>query len=162
MISAEVLPDRAFRAFSVAKRFQKFLLVGAVGLAINQTDAGRSARRGWPAPRACIGPRQSRFRWSSLFCSTRSGPGTIGEVDRSFIAWRSYIPINTVGLAINYDRVLILVNQFGVHKLLANLIGAGLAAIWNFCLNSAITWRDLTRQVLQARLCTGFGGNSQF
>jgi putative flippase GtrA len=37
--------------------------------------------------------------------------------------------------------LLILVNQFGVHKLLANLIGAGLAAIWNFCLNSAITWR---------------------
>jgi putative flippase GtrA len=28
-----------------------------------------------------------------------------------------------------------------MHYLLANLVGAGVAAVWNFLLNNAITWR---------------------
>jgi putative flippase GtrA len=36
MISAEALPARAVQALSVAKRFQKFLIVGSFGLLVNQ------------------------------------------------------------------------------------------------------------------------------
>ena len=36
MITSESLPDRSFHIFAVAKRFQKFLVVGTLGLAVNQ------------------------------------------------------------------------------------------------------------------------------
>jgi putative flippase GtrA len=140
MISAEVLPDRAFRAFTVAKRFQKFLLVGAVGLAINQLMlVVLHDGVGLPLALASVlGIAISMvvtFLLNEIWTWHDRGGGPIIQ------RLASYIPINSVGLAINTIVLLILVNQFAVHKLLANLIGAGLAAIWNFCLNSAITWR---------------------
>ena len=52
-----------------------------------------------------------------------------------------YFPINMVGLVINYLVLQLLVDHTGTHYLLANLIGAGMAAIWNFFVNNAITWR---------------------
>jgi putative flippase GtrA len=55
---------------------------------------------------------------------------------------RSYIPINIGGLAINWGILTYLHGTMDMHYLLANLIGAAVAAIWNFSLNNAITWRD--------------------
>ena len=53
-----------------------------------------------------------------------------------------YVPINTGGLVINWACSCILAEHRGVHHLFANLIGAGIAAIWNFGLNNVITWRE--------------------
>ena len=53
----------------------------------------------------------------------------------------SYVPINFGGLIINTGLLYVLVHQFNMHYLLANLIGAAAAAVWNFSLNNTITWR---------------------
>jgi putative flippase GtrA len=53
-----------------------------------------------------------------------------------------YCPINSVGLLINFGVLSYLVHDHEWHYLLANLVGAGFAAVWNFTLNHLITWRD--------------------
>jgi putative flippase GtrA len=53
----------------------------------------------------------------------------------------SYVPINLGGLFINWLVLTFLHDTYDMHYLVANLFGAGLAAIWNFALNNAITWR---------------------
>ena len=52
-----------------------------------------------------------------------------------------YFPINMVGLVINYLILQMLVDHTGLHYLIANLIGAGVAAVWNFLVNNSVTWR---------------------
>ena len=52
-----------------------------------------------------------------------------------------YGTINSGGLLINWGLLLWLENA-GMHYLFANLVGAGIAAFWNFGLNHVITWRD--------------------
>ena len=51
-----------------------------------------------------------------------------------------YGVINSGGLIINW-LVLVTLTHLGLNYLLANVIGAGVAAIWNFGLNHALTWR---------------------
>jgi putative flippase GtrA len=55
---------------------------------------------------------------------------------------RTYLPINIGGLAINWGILTYLHESWAVHYLVANLIGAAVAAVWNFSLNNAITWRS--------------------
>jgi putative flippase GtrA len=52
-----------------------------------------------------------------------------------------YVPINIGGLLINWGVLAYLHDVHGMHYLIANLFGAGVAAVWNFLLNNAITWR---------------------
>lgn len=52
-----------------------------------------------------------------------------------------YFPINSGGLIINFGVLALLTQKTDMHYLAANLVGAGLAAIWNFSLNNMITWR---------------------
>jgi dolichol-phosphate mannosyltransferase len=51
-----------------------------------------------------------------------------------------YGSINSGGLIINWI-FLVSLERLGMNYLLANLIGAGVAALWNFSLNHAVTWR---------------------
>jgi putative flippase GtrA len=141
MISAEALPDRAIQVFTVAKRFQKFLVVGAIGLGVNQAmlivlHDSVSLALAVASVLAISVSMVVTFILNEMWTWHDRGSNPI--VHRM----GSYIPINTVGLAINTGVLLLLVDRFDVHKLVANLIGAGLAAVWNFCLNSAITWRE--------------------
>jgi putative flippase GtrA len=53
-----------------------------------------------------------------------------------------YFPINLVGLVINYVILTLLVHEFDVYYLIANLFGAGVAAVWNFVVNHHVTWRE--------------------
>jgi putative flippase GtrA len=51
-----------------------------------------------------------------------------------------YGSINSGGLLINW-LTLVSLHQIGLDYLVANLVGAGFAAGWNFSLNHALTWR---------------------
>jgi putative flippase GtrA len=51
-----------------------------------------------------------------------------------------YGSINSGGLLINW-LTLVSLHQIGLDYLVANLVGAGFAAAWNFSLNHALTWR---------------------
>lgn len=140
MISTEAFPQRATQAFTVAKRFQKFLVVGAVGLLVNQVllvllHDGFNVEIALASPVAIGTSMVVTFFLNEIWTWHDRGGGPI--IHRL----ATYVPINTGGLLINYGVLLYLVDQQDVHHVLANFIGAGLAAIWNFSLNNVITWR---------------------
>jgi putative flippase GtrA len=141
MISSEALPARAVQAFSVARRFQKFLVVGSFGLLVNQMmlvalhDIG-GMRLVLASPVAIFVSMVVTFALNEAWTWHDRGSGPI--VHRL----GKYVPINTGGLIINWAILVYLAENQGVHHLVANLIGAGVAALWNFGLNNAITWRE--------------------
>ncbi|MCO5215189.1 MAG: GtrA family protein [Thermomicrobiales bacterium] len=140
MISTENMPESFARLWAFTQRFQKFLVVGAIGFATNQGFLWllheqfqvpvRSA-----SPVAILISMAVTFYLNEIWTwHDRGGPNWLRRA-------QSYIPINLGGLLINWGVLTMLHDQWGVHYLLANIVGAGLAAIWNFGLNNAITWR---------------------
>lgn len=141
MISVESWPDSAVRIWTLAQRFQKFLLVGAIGLIVNQ--AGLLFLHGLvgmtvplASPLAILASMAVTFILNEAWTWHDRGRGRV--IHRAM----SYVPINLGGLFINWIVLTFLHDTYDMHYLLANLFGAGLAAIWNFALNNAITWRQ--------------------
>jgi putative flippase GtrA len=140
-MSTESWPQPAVRLWTLAQRFQKFVVVGAVGLAVNQgfllvLHGGAGARLAVASPVAIFISMVVTFLLNEHWTWHDRGSGPI--VHRLL----AYFPINTVGLLINFGVLSVLYEDHGVHYLIANLIGAGIAAVWNFALNHAITWRE--------------------
>lgn len=140
MISVESWPQQIIRAWTLVQRFQKFLVVGAVGFATNQIAlfmlhawAGLSVPLA--SPIAIFLSMIVTFYLNEVWTWHDRGSGRI--ISRA----RSYVPINIGGLAINWGILTYLHGSMDMHYLLANLIGAAVAAVWNFTLNNAITWR---------------------
>jgi putative flippase GtrA len=140
MISTETWPQPAIRVVVLAQRFQRFLVVGSAGLLVNQGllllfRAVFDLSLNIASPVAILVSLLVTFTLNERWTWHDRGTGRIAH--RFFF----YCPINTVGLAINFGVLSYLVNNHHWHYLMANLIGAGLAAIWNFSLNHLITWR---------------------
>ncbi len=139
MLSSEELPGLLHRAAAVVRRFQKFLLVGAIGLAVNQGAlfalVGMADRPVVAAsPVAIILSMFVTFILNERWTWHDRGEGRI--LRRALM----YGTINSGGLVINW-ALLVFLERGGVNYLLANLVGAGVAAIWNFGLNHSFTWR---------------------
>jgi dolichol-phosphate mannosyltransferase len=140
MLSTETWPQSAAQAWGVARRFQKFVVVGCIGLAANQGAlyvlAGEAG-----VPLAAASPVAIALSMVVTFLLNETwtwhdrGGGRLGR--RAL--W--YAGINSGGLILNWG-ILLLLEDRGMHYLLANLFGAGVAAVWNFSLNNAITWRE--------------------
>ncbi len=139
MLTSEGLPRPVVRSATLSRRFQKFLLVGAIGLGVNQTVLfALVSLAGLPVAMAsplAIGlsmvvtfALNERWTWHDR----GSGP----LLQRALL----YGSINSGGLVINWIT-LVSLDRLGWHYLIANLVGAGIAAIWNFSLNHALTWR---------------------
>jgi dolichol-phosphate mannosyltransferase len=141
MISVESWPQPAVRVWVLAQRFRKFLTVGAVGLLVNQASLatlhdGLHLAVVAASPVAIFLSMIVTFMLNERWTWHDRGTGPL--VHRAM----AYVPINVGGLLINWGILYYLVDEHGVHYLAANLIGAGIAAVWNFSLNHAITWRD--------------------
>lgn len=140
MISADRMPESMLRLWTLAQRFQKFLLVGAIGFATNQAflwtlheQFSMSVRAA--SPIAILISMAVTFYLNEIWTwHDRGGPRWMRRA-------QSYVPINIGGLAINWFVLTYLHDSWAVHYLWANVAGAGLAAIWNFGLNNAITWK---------------------
>jgi dolichol-phosphate mannosyltransferase len=140
MASSATLPEQFARLWSLARRFQRFLIVGAVGLAVNQgflfvLAEWRSAPLLVASPIAIFVSMVVTFLLNEFWTWHDRGAGPL--VHRVAL----YFPINTVGLLINFLVLQALVDSTSLHYLAANLIGAATAAIWNFGANHRITWR---------------------
>ena len=140
MTRSERLPALVARAWLVAQRFQKFLVVGAIGLAINQfalwiIRGHLDVALYLASPIAIFLSMIVTFTLNEMWTWHDRGTGPL--IHRIGL----YFPINMVGLVINYLVLQLLVDHTGLHYLIANLIGAGIAAIWNFLVNNSITWR---------------------
>jgi len=141
MISTESWPQPAIRMFVLAQRFQKFIVVGSFGLAVNQgllffLRHGFDMSLNVASPLAIFVSMVVTFGLNEKWTWHDRGSGKI--VHRLLF----YCPINSVGLLINFGVLTYLVHDHEWHYLIANLVGAGLAALWNFTLNHLITWRD--------------------
>jgi putative flippase GtrA len=124
----------------VTRRFQKFLLVGAIGLAVNQSAlfvlvalVGLSIPVA--SPFAILLSMAVTFTLNERWTWHDRGSGRL--LHRALL----YGSINSGGLLINW-LTLVSLDRMGLNYLVANLVGAGIAAIWNFSLNHALTWRD--------------------
>lgn len=140
MISVESWPESAVKVWTITQRFQKFIVVGAVGLLVNQMGlAFLHGTMDWAvrmaSPVAIFASMIVTFFLNEVWTWHDRGSG------RVFHRAMSYVPINVGGLIINWGVLTFLHDSFDMHYLVANLFGAGLAAIWNFALNNAITWR---------------------
>jgi dolichol-phosphate mannosyltransferase len=140
MISVESWSDSAVKLWTLTQRFQKFVLVGVVGLAVNQFGlialhslAGLSVPVA--SPFAIVASMLVTFFLNEIWTWHDRGSGRV--IHRAM----SYVPINIGGLVINWGILYYLHDEFGMHYLVANLFGAAAAAVWNFALNNAITWR---------------------
>jgi len=141
MISTETWPQPAARAWTIAQRFQKFLVVGCVGLAVNQAMLfllrdGAKAPLVLASPLAIFTSMVVTFLLNEHWTWHDRGSGPI--MARLLL----YFPINTVGLIINFGVLYVLVHTYAWHYLIANLVGAALAAVWNFVVNNLVTWRE--------------------
>ena len=139
MLSSEGLPRPVVRTATVTRRFQKFLLVGAIGLAVNQGVLfALVAQAGVPvalaSPVAILLSMIATFTLNERWTWQDRGSGPI--LHRALL----YGSINSGGLLINWVT-LVSLDGMGLNYLIANLVGAGIAAIWNFSLNHALTWR---------------------
>ena len=140
MMSTESWPRPAVRIWTLAQRFQKFVVVGAIGLAVNQVslfllvELGAVALR-VASPIAILVSMVVTFGLNEIWTWHDRGGGRL--LTRAVL----YGTINSGGLAINTGVLLFLSHEWGMDYLLANLVGAGIAAVWNFALNHFITWR---------------------
>jgi putative flippase GtrA len=139
MLSSEGLPRSVVRTATVTRRFQKFLLVGAIGLGVNQgllfalvSQVGLVVALA--SPIAILFSMIVTFALNERWTWQDRGSGPI--LHRALL----YGSINGGGLVINWV-MLVSLDQVGLNYLIANLVGAGIAAIWNFSLNHALTWR---------------------
>jgi dolichol-phosphate mannosyltransferase len=131
------------RAMPVARRFQKFLFVGAIGLTTNQgllfaLVSFFGVRVAAASPFAILISMVVTFLLNERWTWRDRGDGHI--LRRAVF----YGLINSGGLLINWG-LLIALHNMGMNYLVANLIGAAFAAVWNFCLNHLFTWRDASR-----------------
>ena len=141
MFSVESWPKPAARAWYTAQRFQKFLMVGAVGLLVNQgllflfhdvLDFSLAIA----SPCAIFLSMVVTFTLNERWTWHDRGTGPVLH------RMGMYFPINLVGLVINYAVLSLLVHEVDIHYLVANLFGAGVAAVWNFVVNNHVTWRE--------------------
>jgi putative flippase GtrA len=140
MLSTESFPRPVARVASMTRRFQKFLLVGGIGLGVNQgilfVLVGLLGMAVIAAsPIAIFLSMVVTFVLNERWTWRDRGQGSIAQ--RAML----YGSINSVGLLINWFT-LVSLERMGLNYLIANLIGAGIAAIWNFSLNHALTWRQ--------------------
>jgi len=140
MMSTETWPQPALRLWTVAQRFQKFLVVGAAGFLVNQASLyglyeWADLRLIVASPLAIFVSMIVTFALNEVWTWHDRGSGRIA------IRAALYGAVNSGGLAINYGLLALLVAESDMHYLVANVIGAGVAAVWNFFVNNAVTWR---------------------
>ena len=141
MISTRSWPEPAVRMYNLVQRLQKFLIVGAIGLVTQQVlvfilheIANWSSRSSLVGAIACS--MAVTFTLNEMWTWHDRGRGSI--LSRMMF----YVPINTVGLLINLEVAILLIDNMSVHLQIASLLGAGVAAIWNFAANNFVTWRS--------------------
>jgi putative flippase GtrA len=128
------------QAWSVGQRFQKYLVVGAIGLAVNQgLLMALVSLFGLPvavaSPPAILVSVVVTFLLNETWTWHDRGAGKVAH--RALF----YFAINGGGLLINWG-ILVWLHNSGMPYQVANLVGAAVAALSNFTLNNAITWRE--------------------
>ena len=123
------------------RRFSKFGLVGASGVAVNMSVfwALTSLLR---AHYLLAGPIAIEVALCSNYLLNNNW--TFADRRSGFVSGRGlarYHVVSLGGMLINLGVLQLLVSAGGLSPLLANLCGIGLATAWNFTWNLRWTWR---------------------
>lgn len=125
------------RVQQFARRFVKFGLVGGSGVVVN--TAALFALTEWArvglsiaSPIAVEFAIINNFYWNNVWTFRARG------IDAGRLV--KFNLVSLVGMAITTGVLLFLVGNFGIHYLIANLFGIGVAMVWNFLVNFFWTW----------------------
>lgn len=118
-------------------RFGRFGLVGVLGVAVNSLVLyAAHGLLGLPllaaSPLAVEIAILHNFLWNERW--------TFGESTFSLVRLGKFNLTSLGGLLIASSVLYLLVTYVGVHYLLANLVGIGLATLWNFGTSLVWTW----------------------
>jgi dolichol-phosphate mannosyltransferase len=124
---------------SLVIRFQKFILVGAVGFAVNMS--GLFVLTDWAGlfyvASSFLAIELSLFVTFILNERWTWADRRVGSIVTRF--WK-YQAINGIGIGINVAVLFVLTQYGGFHYIFSNFWGAAVAAIWNFGANHRLTW----------------------
>ncbi|NDQ56076.1 MAG: glycosyltransferase [Acidipila sp.] len=125
-------------------RVLKYALVGLSGAVVNVLALYILARRlGWAAPLAALTGAAlaivNNFFWNDRFTfyETRQANPSWTQTLGRFI---SFTMFSATGVALNVLLIWLLNGILGVRLAWSAAAGVGVAAIWNFLLNSNVTW----------------------
>lgn len=126
-------------------RVLKYALVGLGGAAINVIVLYvLVSRLRWVAPVAALAGAAlamvNNFFWNDRFTfheTRRAYPGWTQALGR-FVSFGAF---SGTGLLLNVSVIWVLNSVFGLRLAWSALVGVSVAAVWNFLLNSNVTWR---------------------
>jgi dolichol-phosphate mannosyltransferase len=132
-------------------RFLRFCLVGLTGVVVDmvilyllsdpsQLGLGLTRSKAVAAEVAII----NNFLWNDVWTFRGAARARGGGVQR-FRRFLSFNAICGVGLVLNLVILNVLFNYFGMNRYVANAVAIGAVTMWNFWLNSKISW-DLGSQ----------------
>jgi len=133
------LPDRRWwsRHRPLLIRLSKFMLVGGTGVLVN--NLALLTLFLWvhlPLVVAAVPASElgivNNFYWNDRWTFKRT------RISLSRFARFNLVSLS--GLLITTSTLWVLVTHLGFHYLVANLLGIGLALVWNFVVNSRWTW----------------------
>lgn len=128
-----------------AVRIGKYALVGISGALVNFLSLRWLVERlGWTVPAAALGGAGlaiiNNFAWNERFTfweTHQAEPGG-SRVLRRFLAFAVF---SAAGVGINVALIILLVLGLGWRLGPAIVTGIGIAALWNFFVNSNVTWQ---------------------
>ncbi len=126
-------------------RIVTYAMVGLSGAVVNFGVLSRLNRHyGWPVPEAALAGAGvailNNFIWNEVltFAETRRAhPGLRALLTRL----GAFAAFSAAGVGLNVLLIIIFVVGFGLPLVPGVLLGISIAAIWNFSVNSNVTWR---------------------
>jgi dolichol-phosphate mannosyltransferase len=123
-------------------RFMRFACVGGSGVVVNTLALYLTVTfLGWAhVPAAALAAELAvinNFVWNDGW--------TFRDSPKARPLWQRLLIFNGVsliGIGISLTLLWMLTTATHVHYLLANLIGIGVATLWNYGMNTVATWRD--------------------
>jgi uncharacterized membrane protein/putative flippase GtrA len=132
-------------------RFGQYVLVGLLGLGINEGVlylatgvAGLSYVVGGALGRA-VSILVNYVINDSWTWDTRGVAG----VRRWVVRGGKYVATRLVGVAIGLGSLVLLVELFGMHYLVANVVAVGVGVLWGFAASDRWVWRDEEETLLE-------------
>lgn len=143
MVAMKGQPGAHDATWAMLGKLVKFSAVGASGVAVNTVVLFAlfqlaSVPLLVASPLATEIAIANNFIWNDYW-TFGWGLGLQSDTVRRFLKFNL---VSLGGLAITTGVLYELVTRLGWHYLFANLVGIGLATLWNFVLNSVWTWRE--------------------
>jgi len=125
------------RRTETLRKLLKFLMVGAAGVLVNSAALFLLYQ---VARLPLLAASAAAVEVAIAHNFVLNNRWTFNQKKLSLGRFFKFNTVSLVGLLITVSAVFVLVNHIGLHYLVANLLGIGLATLWNFGLNLIWTW----------------------